>query len=50
MTLRRRDELQAAVLVLMVVPVHELLRPRTCRLQARERFARVVGPVLTRTE
>ena len=50
MALRRRDEFQAAVFVLMVVPAHELLRPGTSLLDAAERPARVVGPVLAGAE
>ena len=49
-TLRRRNEFQAAVLVLMVVPTHELLRPSTRSVEARERVARVVGPLLAGAE
>jgi len=41
MTLRRRDEFQAAVFVLVVVPTNELLRPGTSRVETRERLARV---------
>ena len=50
MTLRRRDEFQAAVFVLMVVPAHELLRPGPRFIYAAERSARIVGPVFAGAE
>ena len=50
MALCRRDEFQSAVFVLVVVPTHELLRPDTGFINAAERLARVVGPVLAGPE
>lgn len=45
MALRRRHKFQPAVLVPMVVPLHELLRPCPCFIHAFKRLARVVRPV-----
>jgi hypothetical protein len=50
MTLRRRDEFQAAVFMLVVVPTHKLLRPGARLFKARERLARIVGPILARAK
>jgi hypothetical protein len=44
-TLRRRNEFQAAVLVLMVVPLHEFQRPLPRFVEAAERLALVFRPV-----
>ena len=45
MTLRRRDEFQSTMLVLMVVPTHESLRPCASLVDAAKRLARVVWPI-----
>ena len=48
--LRRRHEFQAAVLVLMVVPLHKFKRPVPRFLDTGERLARVVRPVFASPE
>lgn len=45
-----RDELDAAVLVSVVVPVHERPNPLTCLLHAGEWSPRVIRPVLCGSE
>lgn len=49
-TLTGRDVLQGAVTVLLIVPVHEPIRPILGRLKAREAGGRVFGTVLERPE
>lgn len=49
-TLSWRHEFQATVLVLLVVPAHEFLRPCLRLLQASKRFSRVVRPVFAGAE
>jgi len=49
-TLSRRDVLQRAVAVDLVVPVDEAVRPFSRRFQALESVGRVFGPVFERPE
>ena len=48
--LRWRHKFQPAVLVLVVVPAHKLMRPRLCCFQTVERLVRIIRSVLASTE
>ena len=50
MTLLRRYELDAAVAVLLVVPVDKRRHPLTGLVLAGERLTRVISPILHRPE